>query len=70
VLDDVERAVCSLAEFPERGALPRDRRLRALNYRFLCVDSYLLFYRCDEKTNIVYVLAIVHTKQQYTNILK
>ena len=68
LLDEIEEATCSLADFPNRGAKPRDRHLRALGYRYLKVKSYLLFYFCSEDT--VCMLMIVHEKQAYRDLLK
>ena len=67
LLDETEKAVRSLAEFPKCGAMPWDRHLKALGYRYLRVKTYLLFYYCSEET--VYILTIVHEKQAYKDML-
>jgi len=34
-----------LGDLPERGARPRELRLRRLGYRFLVEGRYLVFYK-------------------------
>jgi addiction module RelE/StbE family toxin len=46
--------------FPESGALPKDRVLRSAGQRFLVHKDYLIFYVCEEKSQMVYILAIFH----------
>lgn len=57
----------SLAEHPERGALPRDERLRSLGYRFLVAEPYLLFYKVGR--SVVRVYRVLHGQRRYQSIL-
>ena len=63
LLDKIE----SLAQAPERGARPRDQRLRKKGYRFLVSDPYLIFYKVHPAR--VYIHRIVHGKRAYERIL-
>jgi toxin ParE1/3/4 len=57
----------ALAANPERGARPRDERLRSLGYRFLVVRAYLLSYKVGPRSVIVYRVLPGH--QRYREML-
>jgi toxin ParE1/3/4 len=60
-------AIDSLAVQPDRGAVPRDGRLRARGYRFLVVRPYLVFYRVGARAVRVY--RVLHGRRQYSLLL-
>jgi plasmid stabilization system protein ParE len=57
----------SLGDTPERGARPRDERLRALGFRFVIVAPYLLLYKVGPRTVRVY--RVVHGHRRYEAVL-
>jgi plasmid stabilization system protein ParE len=57
----------SLADNPERGARPRDERLRRLGFRFVIVAPYLLIYKVGARTVRVY--RVVHGHRRYQGLL-
>jgi plasmid stabilization system protein ParE len=57
----------SLAVNPERGAQPRDERLRELGYRFVPVRPYLLFYKVGRR--VVRVYRVLHGQRRYEDVL-
>lgn len=60
------RETCQrLTELPGQGALPKDRILRSMGYRYLTHKGYLIFYLINEQTNTVDIMAIFHEKQDY-----
>ena len=59
-----------LVEFPQCGALPKDRILRSLNYRYLVHKDYLIFYAIDEAQKTVNVLAIFSAKKDYLRVMR
>lgn len=63
ILDQIE----SFDELPNRGATPRDERLRGKGYRFLIEKPYLIFYKVDPSQ--VWVHRILHGKRAYDRIL-
>ena len=69
LLDEIEQCIEAMRYFPGRGARPHDRRLRALEYRFVTVGSYIVFYSYSDESHTVTVLAIMHSKQHYANVL-
>lgn len=60
----------SLADFPERGALPRDRVLLCQGYRYLVFrKDYLIFYTVDKENATVYIRAVLHGARDYPRLL-
>lgn len=54
---------------PSIGALPRDRVLMSLGYRFLVYKDYLIFYTADDNSKTVYIQAVFNAKKDYTRVL-
>jgi plasmid stabilization system protein ParE len=59
-----------LALFPNAGALPKDRILKSLGYRYLVHKEYLIFYLVDEAQKKVFVMAIFNGKKDYMRAMK
>lgn len=59
-----------LEQFPESGAVPRDRVLKSSGYRFLVHGDYLLFYLYKKEENAAYVMAVFHGKRDYFRVMK
>ena len=67
VVESLIEVAESLAETPERGARPKDARLRALGFRFLLEPPYLLFYKVGARTVRVY--RFLHSHRRYQGLL-
>ena len=59
-----------LEQFPESGAIPRDRVLMSNGYRFLVHKDYLLFYLYEKEVNTVYIMDIFNGKRDYMRVMK
>ena len=59
-----------LEQFPESGAISRDRVLKSSGYRFLVCKDYLLFYLYEKEMNTAYVMAIFNGKRDYMRVMK
>ena len=59
-----------LEQFPESGAIPKDRVMMSAGYRFLVHKEYLFFYSYDKTENTVYILAVFHSKRDYMRVMK
>lgn len=59
-----------LTEFPQGGAMPKDRILRSFDFRYIVHKNYLIFYSIDEAQQIVSVLAIFNAKKDYLRIMR
>ena len=59
-----------LEQFPESGAIPKDRVLKSSGYRFLSHKDYLVFYLYEKEANTVYVMAVFNGKRDYMRVMK
>lgn len=67
LLDKMYAAMKSLEENPERGARIRNKVFSKLEFRFLVVDSYLVFYKIVDQE--VHVHHIAHQRRNPVSIL-
>ena len=58
-----------LKQFPESGAIPKDRVLKSNGYRFLVHKDYLLFYLYQKEENKAYVMAVFNSKRDYMRVM-
>lgn len=59
-----------LEDFPESGAIPRDRMMKSTGHRFLVHGDYLIFYKYETSENIAYILAVFNAKRDYMKIMR
>lgn len=69
LLASFEKAVSSLADFPEMGAPPRYAALRLRGFRVLIVEKHLLFYKVDPTEETVTVYAVVDGRRDYLDLI-
>lgn len=69
-VNEMQKKCDQLIDFPESGALPNDRVLRSLGYRFLIYKDYLMFYTVDQESETVYIQAVFNAKRDYIRVLK
>ena len=68
-LDDIERAVLRLRDFPESGSVPRYSLLKKQGYRVLVVDRGLVFYKVNAVQKCVMLYAIVDERREYLDLI-
>ena len=59
-----------LMDFPQGGAIAKDRILRSFDFRYILHKDYLIFYSIDEAQKIVSVLAIFNSKKDYLRVMR
>ena len=59
-----------LESFPEIGALPNDNVMKSMGYRFLVHKEHLIFYYYDVKQETSYILAVFHSRRDYTRVMR
>lgn len=69
-LEDADKELSSLADFPERNPLVRDFFLAENGIRMQIIKKYLAFYVIRNETNSVTVLRIIHSRRDWIAILK
>ena len=60
----------ALESFPERGAIPKDYVLKALGYRYLVYQHYLVFYQFDSNEHTVLIHAFFNEKADYFRYMR
>ena len=68
-LDEIEEAVLSLNEYPERGSIPRYSLLKKQGYRILLASRYLIFYKVNKEKKQVVIYAIVDKRREYLSLV-
>lgn len=59
-----------LESFPECGAIPEDRIMKNLDYRFLVHKEYLIFYHFKKQENTSNILSIFNAKRDYSRVMR
>jgi len=70
LLDDIDGAINSLKEMPERHALVVDDVLAGLGIRFFPVRNYLIFYVIREETKTVVIERFLYGRRDWVTILR
>ena len=67
VVGELLDAIESLVRWPERGARPRDERLRRRGFRFLVRQPYLIFFKISGRR--VFIYRVLHSKRAWSRLL-
>jgi plasmid stabilization system protein ParE len=70
LLDEAEKQINSLADFPEKFRLVDDPVLASWGIRFVIVNGYLAFYTISEEENLVIVVRFLFPKSNWNAILR
>jgi toxin ParE1/3/4 len=62
----IEKNLIRLSFYPYLGKIPKDEELSRLEYRFLVVENYLIFYTIEEQTILIH--RIIHGARNYLNL--
>jgi addiction module toxin, RelE/StbE family len=65
LLNEIDKAISELSNFPYMGSTPKDQRLILFNYRMLIVANYLVFYVVLDGEEVVEIRRILHGKRKY-----
>ncbi|MGI6433769.1 MAG: type II toxin-antitoxin system RelE/ParE family toxin [Syntrophomonadaceae bacterium] len=65
VLDDIEKAILSLCDFPYRCQYSHNEILRYKRYRRLVIHNYVLLYSVDDENKNVIVMRIFYGAMDY-----
>ena len=67
---ELQKKTKILEQFPESGAIPRDRVLKSSGYRFLVHKDYLIAYLYEKSENTAHIMAVRGRKHDYLCIMK
>jgi len=66
-IEKLDQRIGNLQQHPFLGRVPRDDKLKNLNYRILVIESYLAFYIIRGKT--VEIHRVIHGSRNLNDIL-
>ncbi len=66
-IDEIDKKISYLAQFPYFGAIPKNERLEKLGYRVLIMQQYLVFYVV--KDFVIEIRRILHGRRRYDFLL-
>lgn len=70
LLDEAEKQINSLADFPEKFRLVDDPILSSWGIRFVIVNGYLAFYTISEERKTVIIVRFLFQKSNWNAILR
>lgn len=70
LLNEAEKQISSLSEYPERYKLVDDPVLASWGIRFVIVNGYLAFYIISEETQRVIIVRFLFQKSNWSTILQ
>ncbi|MBO4541218.1 MAG: type II toxin-antitoxin system RelE/ParE family toxin [Bacilli bacterium] len=69
LLGSLEKATSRLSDFPESSPLCLDEQLKSRGIRCSQVSNYLLFYYVNQEKKEIRIIAFLHSKRDYANLL-
>ncbi|NSG11843.1 type II toxin-antitoxin system RelE/ParE family toxin [Blautia producta] len=70
LLDETEREISDLSQFPKRHPLVEDKILASWGVRFTQVGNYLAFYTISEDDMQINIIRFLYAKSDWNSILK
>jgi addiction module RelE/StbE family toxin len=65
LLDDIEKQILSLCDFPHRCEYSRNEILRDKGYRKLIIHNYVVLYLVDDTSKTVIVVRVFYGAMDY-----
>lgn len=69
-LNEIEKRIMILSDYPDIGTQPRYLALKRQGYRVLILDKDLVFYKVNERKKEVVIYAVVDQRQDYLSIIQ
>lgn len=69
LLDELERQIMRLCDFPYCGSAAESKMLADKGYRKLVVKNYVAFYLVDELEKQVVIMRVLYGSRQYEELL-
>lgn len=69
LVDEVDRSLGSLSDFPERNPLVRDTFLATNGIRLQVIGNYIALYAVREDSKKVVILRILHSRRDWISVL-
>lgn len=68
LIDEIERSIFRLKEYPYSCSIVEDKKLKEQGYRKLIVKNYITFYLISDEENVVNIMRVLYGRQDYKNI--
>lgn len=68
LLDEAEKQINLLSDFPEKFRLVDDPILASWGIRYVMIDNYLAFYTIDAEHNLVTIVRFLYQKSNWNSI--
>lgn len=69
LLDEIEKSILRLKEFPFSCSYVEDINLKEKGYRKLIVKNYITFYMVKEEDKKVVIMRVLYGRQNYQDIV-
>lgn len=69
LLNEIEKSVDQLRQFPQIGSVVEDAYLASKGYRKLIVENYLVFYLINEPQKEAVIMRVLYGAREYHNYL-
>ncbi len=69
IIDEVERKIALLEEYPLSGSLFQSDVLQIKGYRKLIINNYIALYTVDEQQQEVHIIRIIYGKRDYQELI-
>lgn len=70
LLDETEKQIHALSDFPEKFQLVDDPVLASWGIRFVIIKNHLAFYTISEDSGLVIIVRFLYQKSNWNNILR
>lgn len=67
--EKIKSVIGNLMDYPQMGAVPRDKKIAEQGYRMIVVEPYLLFYIVVKEDKTVEIHRVIHGMRDYPNVV-
>lgn len=67
-VNDIEKTILRLGQFPQSGGYNKIKELRAKNIRMIPYKKYLIFYKANINIDELQILRIIYGARDYKNL--
>lgn len=69
LIDEIEKSILRLKDYPYSCCLVEDDKLKDQGYRKLIVKNYITFYLVSDEEKVVSIMRILYGRQDYKNMI-
>ncbi|MCK9224004.1 MAG: type II toxin-antitoxin system RelE/ParE family toxin [Candidatus Muirbacterium halophilum] len=69
ILEEIEKSIYRLKEFPQIGNLINNNVFKKRGYRKLVIGNYIIIYKINQSLKSIYILRILYSSRNYISLL-